>query len=173
MIAGGVMAMFAMVASVTYQHHGFFTPLLHISALFGSPEAMMRSANEAMSGNKFWFAAGPAALGLLIHMVMGAMLGIGFAFLARRIPRSALVPAGAAFGLAVFVASASVGLRVASKITNSGSVISDMADIVGRATFLAEHLAFGVVLGILALRSATANQPKATMVGARSAMLSR
>ena len=27
MAGGMVMAMFAMVASVTYQHHGFFTPL--------------------------------------------------------------------------------------------------------------------------------------------------
>ena len=36
MIAGAAMAMFAMVASVTYQHRGFFTPLFHISALFGS-----------------------------------------------------------------------------------------------------------------------------------------
>jgi hypothetical protein len=35
MIAGAAMAMFAMVASVTSQHHGFFTPLFHTSALFG------------------------------------------------------------------------------------------------------------------------------------------
>ena len=66
MIAGAAMAMFAMVASVTYQHHGFFTPLFHISALFGSPDAMMHSGMEAMAGNKFWFSAGPAALALLI-----------------------------------------------------------------------------------------------------------
>ena len=101
MVAGAVMAMFAMVASVTYQHHGFFTPLLHISALFGSPAAMMRSVSEAMTGNRFWFTAGPAALGLLIHMMTAAMFGIGFVLVARRIRRAALVPAGGVYGESV------------------------------------------------------------------------
>jgi hypothetical protein len=31
MAAGVAMAMYAMIASATYQHHGFFTPLFHIS----------------------------------------------------------------------------------------------------------------------------------------------
>jgi len=173
MIAGAAMAMFAMVASVTYQHHGFFTPLFHISALFGSPDAMMRSAMEAMAGNKFWFSAGPAALGLLIHMMTGAMFGIGFAFLARRLPQTMVVPAGAMYGLAVFVVSAFVGLTVAAKITGSGTTISDMASMVGYATFAVEHVMFGLVLGVLALRTAPVDSATADVRGARSAMLSR
>ncbi len=173
MIAGAAMAMFAMVASVTYQHHGFFTPLFHISALFGSPEAMMRSVAEAMAANRFWFTGGPAVLGLLIHMTTGAMCGIGFAFLARRLPRAALVPAGAAYGLAVFVVSAFIGLPVAAKITSSGSIISDMATMVGWATFAVEHMMFGLVLGAIALRNAPATGETAAAVGARSAMLPR
>ncbi len=87
MIAGAAMAMFAMVASVTYQDHGFFTPLFHISALFGS----------------------------------------------------ALVAAGATYGVAVFVVSAVFGLPVAARITGSGSTIADMASMVGWATFAVEH----------------------------------
>ena len=173
MIAGAAMAMFAMVASVTYQHHGFFTPLFHISALFGSPDAMMRSVAETMAGNKFWFSAGPAALGLLIHMMTGAAFGIGFTFLARRLPRAALVPAGAVYGLAAFALSGSVGLPVAAEITGSGITISDMASVVGWATFAVEHMMFGLVLGAIALRSAPAHGRTATTVGARSAMLSR
>ena len=173
MIAGAAMAMFAMVASVTYQHHGFFTPLLHISALFGSPDAMMRSGMEAMAGNKFWFSAGPAALGLLIHMMTGAMFGIGFALLARRLSRTLLVPAGVVYGLAVFVVSAFVGLPVAAKITGSGATISDMASMVGYATFAVEHVMFGLVLGALALRAAPADRSTDVVAGARSAMLSR
>ena len=89
MIAGMAMAMFAMVASVTYQHHGFFTPLFHISALVGSPKSMMISMNEAMAGNRFWFAAGPAFVGLMIHMVTGAGYGMVFALVARRLRRGA------------------------------------------------------------------------------------
>ena len=93
---------------------------------------MMRSGMEAMAGNKLWFSAGPAVWGVLIHMVTGAMFGIGFAFLARRLPRASLVSAGAVYGLAVFVVSAFVGLLVAAKITtHSGSTISDLASMVG------------------------------------------
>ena len=173
MIAGAVMAMFAMVASVTYQHHGFFTPLFHISALFESPDAMMRSVAEAMSGTRFWFSAGPAALGLLIHMMTGAMFGIGFAVLARPIPRAALAPAGAAYGLAVFVVSAFFGLPVAAKITGSGSTISGMASMVGWATFAVEHMIFGLAVGAIARRGASVVSTPAATVGVRSAMLSR
>ncbi len=173
MVAGAVMAMFAMVASVTYQHHGFFTPLLHISALFGSPAAMMRSVSEAMTGNRFWFTAGPAALGLLIHMMTAAMFGIGFVLVARRIRRAALVPAGGLYGLAVFVVSTFVGLPLAAKITSSGTAISHMASMVGWATFAVEHMMFGVVLGILAVRTAPTESALGTVNDPRSAMLSR
>ena len=84
-----------------------------------------------------------------------------------------IVPAGAVFGLAVFVVSAFVGLPVAAKITNSGSTISDRASTVGWATFAIEHMMFGLVLGVLAVRTAPADSPAAEVRGARSAMLSR
>ncbi len=111
--------------------------------------------------------------GLLIHMMTGAMFGIGFAFLARRLPRTALVPAGAMYGLAVFVVSAFIGLPVAAKITSSGTTISDMASMVGWATFAVEHMMFGLVLGASAVRTAPADNSTAAVRGARSAMLSR
>ena len=84
-----------------------------------------------------------------------------------------IVPAGAVFGLAVFVVSAFVGLPVAAKITNSGSTISDRASTVAWATFAIEHMMFGLVLGVLAVRTAPADSPAAEVRGARSAMLSR
>lgn len=149
MVAGAVMAMFAMVASVTYQHHGFFTPLFHVSALFGSPDAMMRSVEGAMAGHRFWFDAGPAALGLVIHMVSGAMFGVGFLLLTRRLRVPANVLTGTAFGLVVFVVSAFVGLPIAANVTSTGSTISDMASMVGWVTFAVEHMMFGAVLGVV------------------------
>ena len=88
-------------------------------------------------------------------------------------PRAALVPAGALYGLAVFVVSAFVGLPVAAKVTGSGTTISDMASMVGRATFAVEDVMFGLVLGAVALRSAPAEGTTDAVVGARSAMLSR
>ena len=89
------------------------------------------------------------------------------------VPNAALVPAGALYGLAMFVLSAFVGLPVAAKITGTGSVISDMASMVGWATFALEHVMFGIVLGGLALRAAPVPPTTDAAVGARSAMLSR
>lgn len=149
MVAGIVMAMFAMVASVSYQHHGFFTPLFHISALFGTPTAMMESMTQAMAGHPFRFSAGPALLGLMIHMVTGAAYGMVFVLLAQRLRRSLVIPAGMVYGLAVFVVSSFVGLPVASALTGAGPVITNMAKMVGWSTFAVEHLMFGTTLGLL------------------------
>ena len=149
MVAGLAMAMFAMIASVTYQHHGFFTPLFHISALLGSPDAMMASVSQAMTGHHFWFTAGPAVLGLVIHMVTGAAYGMVFVLIAQRLRRSLVIPAGMVYGLAVFVVSSFVGLPVAAKLTGAGPVITNMAKMVGWSTFAVEHLMFGTVLGLL------------------------
>ncbi len=172
MIAGAAMAMFAMVASITYQHHGFFTPLFHISALLGSPKSMMTSIGKAMAGTKFWFTAGPAVAGLLIHMLTGAAYGMAFSLLARRLPRRTLVPAGIAFGFAAFVVSSFVALPLAAAITGSGATISDMAKMVGWTTFAAEHMMFGFVLGLVALRLASTPNTTDARVDTRTAILS-
>jgi len=86
---------------------------------------------------------------------------------------STLVPVGAIYGLAVLVVSAFIGLPLAAEVTGTGSTISDMASMVGWATFAVEHLLFGVVLGAIALRAAPADSDSAVERGAPSAMLSR
>jgi len=162
MVAGMAMATFAMVASVTYQHHGFFTPLYHISALLGSPDAMMTSVRQAMAGHHFWFSAGPALLGLMIHIVTGAAYGMVFVLITRHLHPSRVIPAGMAYGLAVFAVSSFIGLPVAAKLTASGPVITNMAKMVGWSTFAVEHLMFGAVLGLLtfALSRTTQTEPQ-------------
>lgn len=162
MVAGIAMAMFAMVASVAYQHHGFFTPLYHISALLGSPDAMMTSVSQAMASHHFWFAAGPALLGLMIHMVTGAAYGMAFVLITHRLRRSLVIPAGMAYGLAVFVVSSFIGLPIAAKLAAAGPVITNMAKVVGWSTFAVEHLMFGTVLGLLtfALNRSTQTDPQ-------------
>lgn len=147
MAAAAAMAMYAMVASLTYQDHGFFTPLFHISALFGSPKSMMQSMTAAMTGDRFWFTPGAAIVGLVIHMMTGAVYGMGFALLARRLRGLAVLLAGTAFGVVALVLSGFVGLPVAASITDAGATISDMAEMVGWGTFTIEHVIFGMVLG--------------------------
>jgi len=149
MFAATAMAMFAMIASVSYQHHGFFTPLFHISALLSSPQAMMESIKQAMTGHNFWFSAGPGLLGLMIHMVTGAAYGMIFLLIARGLRRNMVIPAGMVYGLGVFVVSSFVALPVAAKVTGAGSVITNMAKMVGWSTFAVEHLVFGAALGLL------------------------
>ena len=65
------------------------------------------------------------------------------------------------------------GKGFALKVTGSGATISDMASMVGYATFGVEHMMFGLVLGALAFRAAPADSATAEVRGARSAMLSR
>jgi len=158
MAAAMAMAMFAMVASVTYQHHGFFTPLFHISALVESPKAMMISVQQAMDGHRFWFTPGAALAGLMVHMVTGAMFGVAFAVIARAVPRRVLVVAGALYGLGVFVIASFVFLPIAAAVTGSGTTISHMGQMVGWSTFAIEHMMFGIALG--AILSATAARSK-------------
>lgn len=146
MAAAAAMAMIAMVAAATYQHHGFFTPLFHISSLFGSTDSMMRSMQEAAAGNRFWFTPGAALVGMMIHMVIGAMYGMAFALIARVAPRKAIVAAGAAYGLFLFATAAWVDLPAAASVAGAGDAIADMASMVGYPTFAFEHLVFGIVL---------------------------
>lgn len=172
MAAGAAMAMYAMVASATYQHHGFFTPLFHISALVGSPKSMMQSMTAAMHGDTFWFTPGAAICGLLIHMITGAMYGIGFALLTRRVRRDATVlAAGTAYGIAALLFSGLVALPIAATIADAGKPISDMASMVGWGTFTVEHIIFGMMLGagVVIARRLWASQPDTGSV--RSAVL--
>ncbi|HKI29626.1 MAG TPA: hypothetical protein VKB32_09410 [Actinomycetota bacterium] len=77
-VAALVMAMFAMVAAATYQGTGFFTPLYHIASSLIDPATMMRSMEAAASGDAFTFSAGPAAVGVMLHLLTGAFWGAIF-----------------------------------------------------------------------------------------------
>lgn len=151
-VASLMMAAYAMIAAATYQGSGFFTPLYHIASVFISPADMMSSMESAtMGGSNFEFFAGPALLGAVIHMMIGAMYGVGFAVLAglTGIRGRVLVAAATLWGALVFVISSFVGLPLAAVIFNSGDQITNMAELVGYGTFLVEHLIFGLVLGLI------------------------
>lgn len=152
-IASLVMAMFAMIAAGTYQHTGFFTPLYHIASLLLDPSTMMTSMQQAMSGSSFYFAFGPAVVGAIIHMMTGAIYGIGFALLARaaRLSGLSLTVTGMVYGTAIFAFSAWIGLPLAATLLGSGNQITNMAAMVGYPTFLLEHIMFGVAAAVVLL----------------------
>ena len=156
-----VMAAFAMMAAATYQSSGFFTPLYHIASTFISPSTLMTSMQHAMTGSTFYFAFGPAVLGAVIHMMIGAMYGAIFAIAAALLPwrGPALIAAGAVWGAIVFVISSFIALPVAAAVFSSGDQITHMASKVGYGTFLTEHVLFGLALGaLLASRRAFARR---------------
>ncbi|MBS2963552.1 hypothetical protein KGA66_10875 [Actinocrinis puniceicyclus] len=146
-----MMAMYAMIASATYRHHGFFTPLYHIASTLISTNALMASMQHAMMGGAFYFSLGPALLGALVHMMVGAMYGAILALLVsmRRISAPMLVAAGTVWGAVAFALSSWVLLPIVASVLSSGDQITHMASMVGYGTFLVEHLIFGMIAGVL------------------------
>lgn len=152
--ASVAMGMVAMMAAATYQHTGFFTPLYHIASLAVAPDAMMQSMTAAGSGAAFTFMAGPALVGLMIHMMVGAAFGALFGLVLTRLGDlqvAARVGLGMAFGVAVFAVSAFVLLPAMSVVARDADAIKNMASMVGYPTFLLEHVVFGMVLGVLSV----------------------
>ncbi|MEP6855373.1 MAG: hypothetical protein ABJA33_07885, partial [Pedococcus sp.] len=71
-----------------------------------------------------------------------------------RIRGMALVAGGVVWGGLVFVISSFAGLPLAAAVLNSGDQITNMAELVGYGTFLAEHLIFGLFLGLILVMGA-------------------
>ncbi len=159
-IASIAMAMYAMIAALV-NGTGFFTPLYHIASVWAPGDAMMASMASAMSGSDFHFVAGTALLGVLIHMVTGAMYGAIFGVGAVRLRLGVAASAGAGllYGFGVFAVSAFVGLPIAAAIFGSGDPIKNMAEMAGWGTFVVEHLVYGLVLGVLVALFRTKTAP--------------
>lgn len=155
MVAAMGMAMYAMIASITYHHVGFFTPLYHIASTFTSPAALTTSMQQAAAGHNYYFTAGPAVVGAIVHLGTGAGAGAVFAVIAGLLRgllgRAVTVAAGMAYGLVVMGVNAVVGLPLAASLFGGGDRISSMPSLVGWWTFTIEHLIFGMVLAVAVL----------------------
>jgi hypothetical protein len=145
-----VMAMYAMIAAATYQGTGFFTPLYHIASAVLDPSAMMRSMQAAGGGDTFVFSAGPAVVGVSLHLLTGAFWGAVFGLIVStgRLRGVTGLIAGIVYGLAVLVVMAFVGLPVIAAVFGGGEPISDMPRLAGWGTFTIEHAIYGAVLGL-------------------------
>jgi hypothetical protein len=145
-----VMGVFAMIASATYHDTGFFTPLHHIASALIAPDAMMRSMEAGMAGDTFAISAGPALLGLGLHLATGAFWGAIFGLIVSTgwLRSVGGLVAGVVYGLAVMVVMAFVALPVIASIFGGGEPISDMPRLAGWGTFAVEHAIYGGVLGL-------------------------
>jgi len=151
-VAGAVvMAMYAMVVSVAVSKVGFFTPMYHIASAFISPTAMMTSMEQAAGGAGYYFVLGPALVGMVVHLMTGAVAGaiFGVAAALLRAPRAFAVLGGVGYGLVVMVVNSFVGLPIVAALFGGGQPISNMPRLVGWGTFTVEHVLFGLVLGLV------------------------
>lgn len=139
MVAGAVMAMYAMMASATFLHQGFFTPLYGIASPLTGPNAMMTSMRQGV-----YFTPGPALLGLMLHMMVAAMFGAVFALIVRatRLRGARAVALGVVYGLVVMGAMSAVVLPLLG--------VGSMPNTIGLPSFTMEHLFYGLVLGLWA-----------------------
>lgn len=81
LIGGVLMAMFAMIASATYLHMGFFTPLYAIAVPLIGQHPLLTSMTDGV----FYLALGPVLLGLMVHLLWSVLWGLIFGLLARRL----------------------------------------------------------------------------------------
>ncbi len=136
-VAGLVMAVYAMLASATFLHQGFFTPLYGIASPIIGPGAMGTSMKHGL-----YFDFGPAMLGVIVHLLWSALYGIIFGLIvgAARLKGGLALVAGLVYGLLVFLFMSYVILPIVG--------VASMPGMVGYPSFIAEHLIFGGVLGL-------------------------
>ncbi len=141
MVAGAVMAMYAMIASATILHQGFFTPLYGIASPLIGPKAMVTSMQKGL-----YLAPGPALLGLIVHMMWSAIFGVIFGLIVRalRLGGGEAVTAGLVYGLLVMLFMSFVVLPIVG--------VAAMPGTIGWPSFTVEHLLFGLTLGLWPLR---------------------
>jgi uncharacterized membrane protein YagU involved in acid resistance len=137
MVAGAVMAMYAMVASATFLHQGFFAPLYGIASPIAGQSAMMTSMQQGT-----YFALGPAVLGLVVYMMWSAMYGVAFGLIASatHLRGASAIVAGAVFGLAIEFVMSVIVLPILG--------LASMPGTIGLPSFTVEHLLFGLTLGL-------------------------
>ena len=153
MAAAVPMAIFAMIASATWQHAGFYTPWYRIASVL-DPLPLQASLEEAATDRpSFYFYPQPMFAGLAVHLAIGGFFGILFLALARalRVRGPVALVAGALYGLGVAALMGLALLPVAAEWLGGGRQIAEAASIVGWPTFLAWHLVYGIGLGTWAL----------------------
>jgi len=138
MIGGAMMAMFTMIATATYLHMGFFTPLYVIASPLTGPQTMM----TAMHAGTFYFAVGTALLGLIVHMMWSAFWGIIFGLIAYGLHLRGVVAiiGGMVYGVLILLVMNFVLLPIVGA--------PNLLHLLGGTTFVIGHLLFGMVVGL-------------------------
>jgi hypothetical protein len=146
--ASAVMGFFAMVASVTYQGRGFFTPAYHVAFII-DPQTMGIAIERAGGGDPFYFSQESFVFGMAAHVMVAGVLGALFALVATRLRfrGTRAVAGGLVYGLVVMVLMSALVLPPTAALFGAGEPISRMGSEIGWATFAVLHAIFGLALG--------------------------
>ena len=138
MIGGAVMAMYTMIATATYLHMGFFTPMYLIASPLIGQQVLKTSIHQGL----FYFAIGPALLGLVVHMMWAALYGMIFGLIAygTHLKGVVAVISGLVYGVLVMLFMS----FVIAPIVGAPNILN----LLGWPTWTIGHLLFGLVLGL-------------------------
>lgn len=136
MIAGAIMILYAMFASLTILKQGVCTPLYSIASPLIGKRPMMMSMQQHL-----YFNLGPVCLGLVIHLLWAALYGVIFILLTRdfQLRGAKAVISGLLYSMLVMLFMSFVVLPIVG--------FSGMPAMVGWPSFTVEHLLFGLMLG--------------------------
>ncbi len=139
MLGGTLMALFTMLATITYLQMGFFTPLYAIAAPLIGQQPLMTSLQQG----GFYLALGPALLGLVVHLLWAALWGVIFGLLARQLHLTGGVAiiSGLVYGVLVML----VMIFIVVPIVGAPNLLH----LVGSFSFtIANALFYGLPLGL-------------------------
>lgn len=139
MIGGVLMVVFMMIATGTYLQIGFFTPLYAIAAPLIGRQTLLTSVVQG----GFYFAPGPALLGLVVHLLWAAFWGMLFGLLARKLHLrdGVAIISGLVYGVLVMLVMLLIVVPVAGA--------PNLLQLVGTLTFIvANALFYGMPLGL-------------------------
>ncbi len=139
MIGGILMVMITMLATATYLQMGFFTPLYAIAAPLIGRQTLMTSMMDGV----FYFALGPALLGLVIHFMWAAFWGIIFGLIARglHLTGGVAIISGLVYGVLVMLVMTLIVLPTVGA--------PNLLQMVGSFTLIMAHaLFYGLPLGL-------------------------
>ena len=137
-IGGVLMALFTMLATATYLQMGFFTPLYAIAAPLIGRQPLLTSLTNGV----FYFAAGPALLGLLVHLLWAAFWGMIFGLIARglHLTEGVAIISGLIYGLLVMLVMSFIVAPIVGA--------PNFFQLLGWPTWTTGHLLFGIVVGL-------------------------
>jgi hypothetical protein len=138
MIGGAVIAMFTMIATATYLNMGFFTPLYAIASPLAGQQTLISSQHQGL----YYFALGPALVGLVVRMMWSALYGMIFGLIvyATHLKGALAVISGIVYGVPVMLLMSFIVAPIAGA--------PNLLQMLGGLSFTLGQLMFGLVLGL-------------------------